>query len=106
MNSDLSPRSRPHTQLRIVLTGAFALVALLLLFWGTSAANALPNKTPELVRMFTPAYGLVRLVIGLAAAAAVGALLALLGLGIYDVARNLTNWPSAVERGVRRALRR
>lgn len=104
MSSDLSPR--PHTPLRIALTGAFALVVLLLLFWGTSSANALPNETPEFVRTFTPAYGLVRLVIGLAAAAAVGALLALLCLGIYDVARNLTNWPSAVERSVRRALRR
>ena len=89
MSSDLSPRL--HAPLRFALTGAFALVLLLLLFWTTSAANALPNEAPEFVRTFTPAHGLVRLVIGLAAAAAVGALFTLLCLGIYGVAKSPTN---------------
>ena len=89
MRSDLSPSF--HAPLRFALTGAFALVLLLLLFWTTSAADVLPKVAPEFVRTFTPAYGLVRLVIGLAAAAAVGALLTLLSLGIYGMAKSPTN---------------
>ena len=88
MSSDLSPRR--HTPLRFALTGAFALVLLLLLFWTTSAANAFPNEAPGFIRTFTPAYGLARLVIGLTAAAGVGALFALLCLGIYGVVKSPT----------------
>lgn len=89
MNTDPSPRR--HTRLRVAFAGAFGLVLLLFLFWTTSAANTLPNEAPEFIRTFTPAYGLVRLVIALAAAAAIGALFSLLGVGIYSVAKSPTN---------------
>lgn len=89
MKSDLSPRR--HAPLRVALTGAFGLVLLLFVFWTTSAANTLPNETPEFIRTFTPAYGLVRLTIALAAAAVIGALFALLGVGIFTVAKSPTN---------------
>ena len=89
MNTDLSPRR--HTPLRLALTGAFGLVLLLLLFWTTSGANTLPNETPEFIRTFTPAYGLVRLAIALAAAATIGALFTLLGVGFYAVTKSPPN---------------
>ncbi len=91
MSSALSPHF--HAPLRFALTGVFALVLLLLLFWTTSSADVFPNVAPDFVRTFTPAYGLVRLVTGLAAAA-VGALLTLLSLGIYDMAKSQTVQPA------------
>jgi hypothetical protein len=69
---------------KAALVGALVFAAACLLFWATAAARALPVDSPALIRSFTPAAGIGRLVTGLFWTALFGATLALLAAGAWN----------------------
>jgi hypothetical protein len=79
-----------HGRRRAAGIGALALAILMLFLWASSAAQALPSTAPDFVRDFTPGHGMVRLTVGLALAGATGAMLGLIGAGLWRLTRSMT----------------
>ena len=79
--------NQPHHPIdlaRAALIGAIAFALLCLLLWATAAADALPAGTPGIIRDFTPAAGIARLVAGLFWALVAGGLLSAAAAMIYN----------------------